>query len=245
MENLKDLCKQLQASQTEEHNASKRVILVNYRRFWDRDTLSVSHFLLWTAAAATYLSVAAAAAGGKARVRTSTDITLVIFNQYQTIEHWGLLVGPNLLDARFDWDKHTKNIKPILRTKLTPDWSPSKALTLPYESPLGKVGWDVMDPDNRCTKAFMRLKKLQLKKGYKEIGGNCMDLVKGALKYLGKMGIMRGKQRERWVDAVNREVCKGEQRAVRLRCGGQRWDRYGFVYVRQARGALNYVNLPL
>ncbi|KAH7880857.1 uncharacterized protein C8R40DRAFT_1075515, partial [Lentinula edodes] len=162
--------------------------MVNYRRFWDRDTLSVSHFLLWTAAAATYLSVAAAAGGGKARVRTSTDITLVIFNQYQTIEHWGLLVGPNLLDARFDWDKHTKNIKPILRTKLTPDWSPSKALTLPYESPLGKVGWDVMDPDNRCTKAFMRLKKLQLKKGYKEIGGNCMDSVKGALKYLGKMG---------------------------------------------------------
>ncbi|KAJ3876573.1 hypothetical protein F5051DRAFT_411209 [Lentinula edodes] len=162
--------------------------MVNYRRFWYRDTLSVSHFLLLIAAAATSLGVAAAGGGGKARVSTNTDITLVIFNQYQTIEHWALLVGPNLLDARFDWDKRTKNIKPTLRTKLTSDWSPSKSLTLPHESPLGKVRWDVMDPDNRCTKAFMRLKKVQLKKGYKEIGGNCMDLVKGALKYLGKMG---------------------------------------------------------
>ncbi|KAJ3889451.1 hypothetical protein GG344DRAFT_67094 [Lentinula edodes] len=127
-----------------------------------------------------YLGVAAAGGGGKARV----NITLVIFNQYQTVEHWALLVGPNLLDARFGWDKRTKNIKPTLRTKLTSDWS----LTLPYESPLGNVRWDVMDPDNRCTKAFMRLKKVQLKKGYKEIGGNCMDLVKGALKYLGQRG---------------------------------------------------------
>ncbi|KAJ3898564.1 hypothetical protein F5879DRAFT_994662 [Lentinula edodes] len=58
--------------------------MVNYRRFWDRDTLSVSHFLLWTAAAATYLSVAAAAGGGKARVRTSTDITRISLSSSST-----------------------------------------------------------------------------------------------------------------------------------------------------------------
>ncbi|KAJ3854983.1 hypothetical protein EV368DRAFT_62805 [Lentinula lateritia] len=183
--------------------------MVDYPRFWDRHSLSVSHFLLWTAAAAAYLGVAASGGRGQTRVSssTSTDITLVVFNQYTTIKHWGLLVGPNLLDERFNWDQRTKNMKTTLLTKLTSNWSPSKALTLPYEIPLGKVRWNVRDPDNKCTKAFMRLEKIHLKKGYKEIGGNCMDLVKGALNFLGK----RGKQRERWVDAVNREVSKGEQ----------------------------------
>ncbi|KAJ3866145.1 hypothetical protein EV359DRAFT_62545 [Lentinula novae-zelandiae] len=163
--------------------------------------LSVSHFLLWTAAAAAYLGVAASGGRGQTRISLSSSSTNI--QQSNT----GVSSLGQSSSMRFNWDKRTKNMKTTLLTKLTSNWSPSKALTLPYEIPLGKVRWNVREPDNKCTKAFMRLEKIHLKKGYKEIGGNCMDLVKGALNFLGK----RGKQRERWVDAVNREVSKGEQ----------------------------------